>query len=182
MALTLGEAGVRIGEETVDVSRRLDAARRLRTLLGPVASVHAFEGVGRTAFALAAGVILLVQDSSDELLSLFVCFNAAEAHPFPGLSEVPTFTGEVECGRHRFSGGEPERQILGEAGISGLAGVYVMDLGHLRVGLTFKRSRNRLGTKAGQRRLVVLDAAWGGLRPFPQQERTGPVSGAGRRQ
>lgn len=176
--LILHEDSVEVCDESIKIPGGVDVAKRLRALLGPIISTYSFANTGRTAQALKSGIILLVQDRDDELLAFSVCFDPKDFIPYPALSETAIFSGYVECGEQRFSGGESEPEILRVPGVTGFAGVYTMDVGALHVGLRFQKRRNKFGKRTGQRRLVLLDAGWGGVKPFPTPPHSGGAPGA----
>jgi hypothetical protein len=47
-------------------------------------------------------------------------------------------------------------------------------MGELRIGLHTKKRKGRFGKRTGPRRLVLLNAEWGGVKPFASR---GPQAG-----
>jgi len=155
--------GIRVGDEHIDTLAP-GAAQRLRELFGPIASSYVFPGVGRAAQLLASGLILLLEEEPDAMKSLMVCFDAEDASPYPAFSEVPIFTAAIEFGGQRVGGPELESSLLRIPGVSSIAGLVRLEMGELSVGLHTKKRRGRFGKRTGARRLVLLDAEWGGVK------------------
>ena len=157
--------GVRVGDEHVDTLAP-GAAQRLRELFGPIVSTYVFPGVGRAAQLLASGLVLLLDEETDAMKSLMVCFDARDASPYPAFPEVPIFTAAIEFGGQRVGGPELESSLLRIPGVSSMAGLVRLKMGELSIGLHTKRRKGRFGKRTGSRRLVLLDAEWGGVKPF----------------
>jgi len=161
--------GVRVGDEHIDMLAP-GAAQRLRELFGPIVSSHVFPGVGRAAQLLASGLILLVDEKTDALESLMVCFDAQDGSPYDFFSDVPVFTAAIEFGAERIDGSEQESSLLRIPGVSAVGGLFSLRRGELNIGFRTKKRLNRVGKRSGPRRLVLLDAQWGGVKPFGSRE------------
>jgi hypothetical protein len=157
--------GVRVAGEHIDTLAH-GAARRLRELFGPIVSSYVFPGVGRAAQLLASGLILLIDEETDEVKSLMVCFDARDASPYPAFSEVPVFTAAIEFGGQRVGGPEPESSLGRIPGASRIAGMFRLKMGELSIGLHTRKRLGRFDKRTGARRLVLLVAEWGGVKPF----------------
>jgi hypothetical protein len=161
--IELLDTGIRVGDERIDTLAP-GAAQRLRELFGPVVASYVFPGVGRVAQLLASGLILLLDEETDAIKSLMVCFDAEDASPYPAFSEVPIFTAAIEFGGHRIGGPELESSLLRIPGVSKMAGLVRLKIGELNIGLHTKKRRGRFGKRTGPRRLVLLNAEWGGVK------------------
>jgi hypothetical protein len=160
---------VRPGDEHIDTLAN-GATQRLRELFGPIVAAHVFPGVGRVAQLLAFGLVLLVEEKTDALVSLMVCFDARDGSPYPAFSEVPVFTAAIELGAERVNGSEQESLLLQIPGVSAIGGLLSLRRGELSIGFRTKRRLGRFGKRTGSRRLVLLDAEWGGVKPFGSRE------------
>ena len=165
-SILLSSAGISIdGDAVLDVTAP-GIAERLRARLGPVVASHAFPGVPRTVEVLDAGVVLL-EEASGELVSLFVCFDP-EASPYPHFfASVPGFRGTLTCAAGMLRGGESARGLEQTTGERPFAGAIEVRDGALHLGLRLLRSPNRFGKRTGSPRLAAVSASWGGLKPFP---------------
>jgi hypothetical protein len=157
--------GVQVGDQHIDTLAH-GAAQRLRELFGPIVSSYVFPGVGRAAQLLACGLILLLDEETDGVKSLMVCFDARDASPYPAFPEVPIFTAAIEFGGQRVGGPELESSLLRIPGVSRMAGLVRLKMGELSIGFHTKKRQGRFGKRTGPRRLVLLNAEWGGVKPF----------------
>ena len=159
-----------MGDERIDTLAP-NAAQRLRELFGPVISVHVFPGVGNAAELLATGLILLGSKETDTLESLMVCFDARDASPYPAFVVTPAFTGDIQFDTLHIRGSEDEASLLRQPGASGIAGLIDVRTEGLSLGFFTKKRLGRFGKRTGRRRLVLLIAEWGGVKPFPPRRR-----------
>lgn len=160
--------GIVFAGEHVDMLAH-GAAQRLRELFGPVVSSYVFPGMGRAAQLLASGLILLVEEETDAVVSLMVCFDALDASPYRAFPEAPVFTAAIEFGGQSVSGSEPESSLLRIPGVSRIGGLFDLKLGELSIGLDTRKRLGRFGKRTGKRRLVLLTAEWGGVKPLPSR-------------
>lgn len=139
----------------------LDFIARMSEEFGPELMTFEIEGWNppRKVHVLSGGVLIL--EVAGRAANVFFCFHRTDANPYPSnLSDVPVFSGSLTVGGLTFAGGESEDFVRRIPSLEGHASIRGFRNGPVYVGLQLEKERNKLGRRAGPRRLVLVTIEW----------------------